>query len=240
MTAPAASSTHLARLPAAGRELSKNRDPRRSVKNGHDWQPPEGILPEDVKRVIAAARCERDRLLIRTLWATGGRVSEVLELTPAGIQSEALVIGNRKNRSRTWKQVFLPQAEASLVGDLLLWARVWKLADNEPIFFSSYGHKQLAEARQALSQQAVWYIVKQASRRAGVQVLALRPSADGNVGEPAPIHPHILRHARARQQLRQTRNLAFVQRQLGWSRLQMAYLSIGDQEAREIARTVTE
>src|SRR4051812_48513929 len=35
------------------------------------WQPPEGLTPEDVHAVIGAAGSERDRLLLRALWATG-------------------------------------------------------------------------------------------------------------------------------------------------------------------------
>jgi hypothetical protein len=52
--------------------------------------------------------------------------------------------------------------------------------------------------------------------------------------------PHLFRHARVRQIVRQTKSLALAQRQAGWTRLQLAYLSIGDQEARDMMRTVTE
>ena len=57
-------------------------------------------MPEDVQAVIAAATCERDRLLLRCLWATGGRVSEVLTLRPRDVRREALVLPNRKDPSR--------------------------------------------------------------------------------------------------------------------------------------------
>jgi hypothetical protein len=60
------------------------------------------------------------------------------------------------------------------------------------------------------------------------------------VGAPAPVHPHLFRHARVRQIVRQTRNLPLAQKQAGWSRLQLAYLTIGDDEARELMRSVTE
>jgi hypothetical protein len=39
---------------------------------------------------------------------------------------------------------------------------------------------------------------------------------------------------------RQTRNLPLAQKQAGWSRLQLAYLTIGDDEARELMRSVME
>ncbi len=71
-------------------------------------------------------------------------------------------------------------------------------------------------------------------------MLALRVSKHGLVGEPAPVHPHLFRHARVRQIVRTTRNLPLAQRQAGWSRLQMAYLTLGDDEARQLMRTVEE
>ena len=37
-----------------------------------------------------------------------------------------------------------------------------------------------------------------------------------------------------RQIVRTTRSLPLAQRQAGWSRLQMAYLTIGDEEARTL------
>jgi hypothetical protein len=40
--------------------------------------------------------------------------------------------------------------------------------------------------------------------------------------------------------VRQTRSLPLAQRQAGWARLQMAYLTIGDDEARALMRRVTE
>ncbi len=58
--------------------------------------------------------------------------------------------------------------------------------------------------------------------RADVLVLALRPSKHGPVGDAAPVHPHLFRHARVRKIVRSTRNLPLAQRQAGWSRLQLA------------------
>jgi integrase len=83
-------------------------------------------------------------------------------------------------------------------------------------------------------------LVPQASERADVRVLALRSSRYGSAGEPAPVHPHLFRHSRVRKIVRDTRSLPLAQRQAGWSRLQMAYLTLGDDEARQLMRQVTE
>jgi integrase len=222
------------------RELSDSaRQPRsvRSAPSKH-WQPPEGLSPEEVRAVISAASCERDRLLLRVLWATGARISEVLALRPMDIQRDSLVLPNRKNPNLTVKRVFLPGADLGLTGELLLWAKEQGVADYRPLFFS---RKRDADgSRRALQRGQAWLIVKEASQRANVRVLALRPSKHGPAGEAAPVHPHLFRHARVRQIVRSTHNLPLAQRQAGWSRLQMAYLTVGDEEARKLMRELTE
>ena len=112
------------------------------------------------------------------------------------------------------------------------------LAPHAPLFFS---RKHGADGSlKAISRVQAWTIVKAASERADVRVLALRVSHHGRVGEPAPAHPHLFRHARVRQIVRSTRNLPLAQRQAGWSRLQMAYLTVGDDEARRLMQGVAE
>ena len=211
----------------------------RSVRSAtKHWQPPEGLSSEDVRAVIAAAQTERDRLLLRTLWATGARVSEVLALRPMDVQRDHLVLPNLKNPSLLVKRVFLPAGQADLAGALLVWAKEQRLAEQAPVFFSRK-HGPDGGLR-AISRVQAWAIVKAASERADVQVLALRSSRYGAAGQPAPVHPHLFRHARVRQIVRATRSLPLAQRQAGWSRLQIAYLSIGDDEARSLMATVDE
>jgi len=197
---------------------------RRSVAlvpaKGKRWQPPEGLVPADVQAVINAAAEGRDRLLLRCLWATGGRVSEVLALRPADIRADSLVLPNRKNPSLPIKRVFLPTGSLDLPGQLLLWQKQQGLRDTDPIFCS---RKRAADgSRQAISRVHAWKIVKEASARAGIQVLAMRPSQHGEAGEPASVHPHLLRHARVRQFVRSTKSLP------------LAYLTISDEEVGEL------
>jgi integrase/recombinase XerD len=221
------------------RLLSGSGPQARSVRlTGKRWQPPEGLAPEDVLAIIAAAATERDRLLLRVLWATGARISEVLTLRPMDVHRDSLVLPNRKNPNQTIKRVFLPGAELGLTGELLLWAKEQSLVDHEPLFFSR--KRGLDGSRRALQRGQAWLIVKEASDRANVRVLALRASKHGPPGQAAPVHPHLFRHARVRQIVRATRNLPLAQRQAGWSRLQMAYLTIGDEEARRLMRELTE
>jgi integrase len=241
-TAP---TTALARRDQANGEtrlLLHSGEKRRSVAlgpaKGKRWQPPEGLAPADVRAVIAAAANERDRLLLRVLWATGGRISEALALRACDIRRDALVLPNRKNPSRPVKTVFLATGDMDLPGELLLWQKQQGLSDEEPLFCSRT--RGADGGKRAISRVQAWKIVKEASARANVQVLALRPSRYGEAGAPAPVHPHLFRHARVRQLVRSTKSLPLAQKQAGWSRLQMAYLTIGDDEARELMRGVTE
>jgi len=176
-------------------------------------------------------------LLLRVLWATGARISEVLALCRMDVLRDSLVLPNRKNPNVTVKRVFLPGGELDLTGELLLWAKEQGVADHEPLFFSR--KRETDGTRRALGRDQAWLIVKEASEHADVRALALRPSKHGPAGEAAPVHPHLFRHARVRQIVRQTKSLPLAQRQAVWTRLQPAYLSIGDAEARELMQGIT-
>jgi integrase/recombinase XerD len=220
------------------RELSGSGPKRRSVRSGSSkqWQPPEGLEPDEILAIVDAASTERDRLLLRVLWATGARISEALDLRLVDVRRDSLVLPNLKNPSRLTKQVFLPAGQMDLPGALLLWAKEHQLADGEPLFFSR--KRAPSGGRRPISRQQAWEIVRAASERADVRVLALRASTYGRAGEPAPVHPHLFRHARVRQIVRTTKSLPIAQKQAGWSRLQMAYLTVSDDEVRQAMQSV--
>jgi integrase len=154
------------------------------------------------------------------------------------VQRDSLVLPNLKNPNLTVKRVFLPGAELGLIGELLLWAKEQGVDDYKPVFFS---RKRGADGSlRALQRGQAWLIVKEASERANVRVLALRASRHGPAGEAAPVHPHLFRHARVRQIVRTAHNLPLAQRQAGWSRLQMVYLTVGDEEAGQLMQQLSD
>src|SRR4051794_23903617 len=167
-------------VPVSGRVQFDSRSASSSVRFAQKrWQPPEGLSPTEVQAVIDAATNERDRLLLRVLWATGARISEVLALRPLDVQRDHLVLVNRKNPSRPVKRVFLPAGQADLPGALLIWANEHSLTSRAPLFFS---RKRGSDGGlQAISRVQAWTIVKTASERAGVRVLALRASQHGAI-----------------------------------------------------------
>lgn len=186
----AASQRSTALAPTDARVRLDSRQPARSVRSTQKhWQPPEGLSPNDVKAVIDAAKYERDRLLLRVLWATGARVSEALALRPMDVQRDHLVLANRKNPNLTVKRVYLPAGQADLPGALLVWANEQGLAPHSPLFFSR--KRGIDGGLKAISRVQAWTILKAASELADVRVLALRASHHGAIGEPAPAHPHL-------------------------------------------------
>jgi integrase len=195
-------------------------------------------VPEEIGAIIDAAATERDRLLLTTLWATGARISEVLALRPRDIHREGLVLPNLKNPGRLVKTAHLSAAHAGLPGDLLVWARENGLDYDDPLFFSR--QRAANGRRKAIDRVRAWQLVKSASERAEVRVLALRATGYGAVGDPAPVHPHLFRHARVRQIVRHTHSLALVQKQAGWARLHTEYLTLSDDEAQRLMQGVPE
>src|SRR5438128_10989950 len=111
----AASQQPSALAPANRRVQLDSRRPTRSVRSTQKhWHPPEGLSPDDVNAVIGAATCERDRLLLRVLWATGGRISEVLALRPVDVQRDHLVLPNPKNPTLAVTALSLPSLSRGL------------------------------------------------------------------------------------------------------------------------------
>ena len=105
---------------------------------------------------------------------------------------------------------------------------------------SSLVSTTLTVGAKAIDRGRAWQIVKAASELADVRVLALRASGHGRVGEPAPVHPHLFRHARVRQIVRHTKSLPLAQKQAGWARLHTEYLTLSDDEAHALMQGVPE
>src|SRR5262245_20836688 len=119
---------------------------------------PLGPAPQVTEAMLAMVGGERDRLLLRTLWATGARVPEVLALRPRDI---------RRTELRLPHAAPLGPAHADLPGELLLWAHEHELGDDEPLFFSR--QRGSDGRRRAITRQQAWQIVTEARQRAGLR-----------------------------------------------------------------------
>jgi hypothetical protein len=91
MTDAGASGPARALAVQTSRDVSDSRAKRHSVRSAatKQWQPPEGLAPDEILAIIDAASTERDRLLLRVLWATGARITEALALRPIDIRRDS-------------------------------------------------------------------------------------------------------------------------------------------------------
>jgi integrase len=60
---------------------------------------------EECRAILEACQSERDRLLVRTLWETGARVSEMIALRECDIGDGYLLLPNLKQVKPATKQV---------------------------------------------------------------------------------------------------------------------------------------
>ena len=155
----------------------------------------ERILSEsEVLTMIALTSKERDKVLLRLLYASAGRVSEICTLTwrdcqPSGDSGQVTLYGKGgftravKLSKETWKVLQGLRQGAGM---------------DAPVFASQMGGAMVASR--------VWQIVREAAQRAGI---------DGNVS------PHWFRHSHASHALERGASVALVRDTLGHSSLQV-------------------
>jgi hypothetical protein len=139
------------------------------------------------------------------------------------------VLPTRKNTDLTAKRVFLPGAELGLTDALLFWAKELGVADHPPLCLST-----ARVARCNAAGPGSLLVRPRSARDPGPSTFEARSPRRSGARASASFP------ARARQILRATRNLPLAQRQAGWSRPQMAYLTIGDDEACRLMQELTE
>lgn len=146
------------------------------------------LTEEQVIQLVNAPERERDRILLRLLYASGGRVSEIAGLTwadvsPNGDSGQIRVTGKGEQERyillspATWRALLAYKPEG--------------VQPDEPVFVSQKGGR--------LDRTAIFRIVKNAGKRAGI---------DG-------VSPHWFRHAHASHSLERGASIALVKETLG-------------------------
>lgn len=177
-----------------------------------------------------AATRTRDRLLVQTLWESGGRVSEVTRLRRADVDAAegALVLENLKQRRRELrrKRVYVSR---DLVGALLAYCTDARIGPTGYVFATGR-----AAAPRSMSRQLAWKLVTGLARRAGARVV------DTATGEERPATGLDFRHGAAVHQLRAGVPLSEVSQQLGHARIDTTavYTRLTDAERRRFADRV--
>jgi integrase len=149
----------------AGESSSALAAPPRAIARVVDARLPKYFTRDEVARLLAAATTSRNRLILRAMWETGVRVSELLALTPASIDfvGEAVRVATLKRRAH----VRAVPLRGALLGELARHIAGGGIAADTRLF--------------PITRQRVFQIVRRAAEIAGLP----RDRA----------HPHVLRHS---------------------------------------------
>lgn len=147
---------------------------------------------EEVGQLIDGARTLKQRAMLMTLYGTGMRRAELVQLKVADIDSRRMMISIRKGKRRRDRLVPL---DPRLLATLREYARGRKLQTY--LFPGMRGRRQIDRP---ISAKAVWHACREASGRAGIA---------------KPISPHSLRHSYATHLLEDGTDLYTIQMLLG-------------------------
>lgn len=177
------------------------KDPSVSLENPKAARPlPASLSEEDVSKLLEAPNIEtdlglRDRAMLEVLYASGLRVSELINLDINSVNMSQGVVrvmgkGSKErlvplgDEALDWLTRYLDQARVNLAQGYL----------SDTVFLSQLGQK--------MTRQAFWHRIKKMAEEAGVR---------------AKISPHTLRHAFATHLLNHGADLRVVQLLLGHS-----------------------
>jgi integrase/recombinase XerD len=200
----------LARLISALRSFYKfllldglvSSDPTADLTSPKTWVSlPKFLTVDEVARLVLQpderdVHGLRDRAMLEVLYATGLRVSELVQLRPADINlDDGYVICRGKGGKE--RVVPLGKTAAALTRRYLIEARPrLQKKPSEVLFLTRLG--------EAFTRQGVWKMLREHARKAGLQ---------------ARISPHILRHTFATHLLERGADLRSVQLMLGHSQI---------------------
>lgn len=216
-------------LPAAARALA-SRPTAALVAAATGGRLPAYVDVDQAHAIVNAAETTAHRLLLKALWQSGGRVTEVLHLRAGDVDRAegALRLTNLKQRRRSLRQKTV-YVSADLVGELAAFARDHRLRPPDYFFRSR------ESGGEPMCRQHAWRLIQRYSRAAGVFLL------DPDTGQLRPASGLDFRHGAAVHQLRSGVPLSEVSEQLGHARIDttLIYTKLANAERRSIADRVS-
>ncbi len=210
------------------------------------WSPTdvkEYIKPEEAAEIISSCENYRDKLILQTMWETGGRVTEVLSLKPGMIDliNNCIYLPNlkqrkirkgtknkRKDNTPPLKRIFM-FPESTLCQTLTDYYRENKINTDSWIF-----RGKSRDGR--VSRMHIWYLLSNRDwgRKHGLAAeLNIRKIKGGSL---KPVWPHLFRHGAAMNMLHRTGRLDVVQFQLGHRSIVTTedYATLSDEDRKAI------
>jgi integrase/recombinase XerD len=155
------------------------------------------LSPEEVTRMIEAARNRMHRTILLVLYGTGMRRTEASLLQVSDIDSQRMVIHIHQGKGSRDRDVPLTAKLLEALRDYWRWRK-----PKVYLFPSTEGHRGV---EQPISDKTVWYACKEAAARAGIQ---------------KRIGPHTLRHSFATHLLEAGTDLRTIQLLMGHAHLE--------------------
>src|SRR5215469_6376381 len=149
------------------------------------------LSEEEVARLIESASTSYHRVILMTLYGTGLRREELCRLKVADVDGQRMVFHVRQGKGHKDRDVTLSPRLLEVLRDY------WKWRKPKTYLFPSYHSKR---HEQPISSRTVYYAVREAARRAGIQ---------------KKVYPHLLRHSWATHLLERGTDLRTIQIQLG-------------------------
>lgn len=159
------------------------------------------ITPEEFGELLAAIPEEalRDRVLVRLLWETGGRVSELIAITRDDLKNGTVRLRTKKRRDGHMRVLPLPD---DLYAELL---QLCELRGRQPL---------------RMNRATAWRIVTKYTGLVGLtKPSSMGPTASVAYPEDHPLWPHGLRHSFAHAMKEAVGRLDLLQEALGHKRI---------------------
>ena len=155
------------------------------------------LSPEEVTRLIEAAPNLLHRTILMVLYGTGIRRTEASLLKVSDINSERMVIHVQQGKGSRDRDVPMTPKLLDILREYWRWKR-----PKVYLFPSTSGHRGVEHP---ISDKTVWYAVKEAGKRAGIQ---------------KRIGPHTLRHSFATNLMEAGTDLRTIQLLMGHAHLE--------------------
>jgi integrase/recombinase XerD len=171
---------------------------------------PSYVTREQARAIINVAATTTHRLLLETLWQSGGRVTEVLRLRPCDLDLGGPILRLVNLKQRPQRGGHLPRKAVIVSPDLV--AALRALSNDAHIAHAGYFFRSRKSQDRPMSYGYCWRLIRQYAIVAGVNVV-------GSSGGVRPATGRDFRHGAAVNQVRQGVPLSEVQQQLGHARI---------------------
>ena len=177
------------------------------------------LSPEEVAPLTNAAPNLRYRTILMTLYSTGMRRGELVQLKASDIDKELMVVHIREGKGKRDRNVPLSSKLLEALREYWRWMR--------PLTYLFPGVVKGVRVDAPVSDKVVWQACRAAAQRAGIT---------------KHVHPHTLRHSFATHLLEAGADLPTIQKLLGHADIRdtTIYLHLSRKHLRVVANPLDE